>query len=300
MMKQESFRTSILATALFYLIAGVPPLCATIFVSVIPYASNWQTTYNAFAIQESFEQLTLAPGLSITLNGNAFTTSQTYGGLPQLYDPAQPSPFAGPQLNNPWDGTKMVTNYGYDASRPAGFNWNNAWAPTLSSAAQRITFNFAGGASQIGIGLSNFQSENPASPDTSWTNHRLYVNGIPLSQDIEALAGASWTPGGDFRNGYLVITTTDATVINSVGFQNLNMPGGVSEGLNFDALGFTPVPEPSIAGPLTVAGSLLVMGARRPSSGCKRHGNCMVVGLLPALLASVIWLFQTPVAGFAN
>src|SRR5215471_9114334 len=192
----------------FCLGVSAPSLRASIFVSIIPYSSNWQSTYNAFAAKESFEHLALAPGLSITLQGGAFPAPQTYSSLPQLYDPAQPSPVVGPQLNNTWDGTNMVTNFGYDPSLPAGANWLNAWVPNISSAAQRITFNFAAGVTELGIGLSNFQSTNPPSPGFSWTNHRLYVNGIPLAQDIETLGGANWTPGADVRNGYLVVTTT--------------------------------------------------------------------------------------------
>jgi hypothetical protein len=258
-MKLKSVSSAILASIGLFC---TPSLRATVFVSVIPYSSNWQNTYNAFGVQESFENLTLAPGLSITLDGNAFPAPQTYSSLPQLYDPAQPSPVDGPQLNNTWAGTRMVTNFGYDSARPSAANWLNAWAPAISSAAQRITFNFSGGVTQLGIGLSNFQSVNPPSPDASWTNHRLYINGIPLSQDIETLAASDWTPGANVRNGYLVVSTTGGTVVNSIGFQNIDTPGGVSDGLNFDTLGFTPVPEPPTTSLLLSAGGLLALCAR--------------------------------------
>ena len=88
--------------------------------------------------------------------------------------------------------------------------------------------------------------DEPSLPEFPITNHLLLINGVPLSQDLETLAGANWTPGIDVRNGYLTVTATGGTVINSVGFENINpTASGVNDGLGFGALGFTAVPEPT-------------------------------------------------------
>ena len=140
----------------------------------------------------------------------------------------------------------MVTNFGYDASKPNGQNWINSWAPAVSDASTQITFNFSQGVTSLGIGLSNFQSTNPASPDFPITDyHLLLINGVALPQDLETLAGTNWSPGIDVRNGYLTITATDGTVIHSVGFADINSADGFNDGLNFGALGYNAVPEPS-------------------------------------------------------
>lgn len=227
-----------------------PQARAAVVVQVVPYSSNWQTTYNAFATRLSFESLPLTPGLTITLQGGAFPASQTYASLPSLYDPTAANPIPGATFNaNTWDGTKMVTNFGYDPTKPAGTNWINFWGPTSPSSATRITFNFGNVAGKVGIGCSNFQSVSPPSSDSypSVTNHRLYVNGVAMPQDIETLAGVgNWISGGNVRNGYVVITATGGTVINSVGFETITpIFGNINDGMNFDALGFDGLTVPA-------------------------------------------------------
>jgi PEP-CTERM motif len=230
---------------------------AGVVVSVTPYSSNWQSTYNSFGVQENFGSTTLNPGLSITLQGGVFPSSQTYSSLPQLFDPTKVAggDFDGPFLNNTWGSTYMVTNFGYDASKPSGQNWINSWGPGISDEASQITFNFSQGVTSVGIGLSNFQSTNPAAPDFPITNHLLLINSVALSEDLETLAGANWSPGIDVRNGYLIVTATAGTVIHSLGFEDINpSPSGFDDGLNFGALGYTAaaIPEPN---------SLILLGA---------------------------------------
>jgi hypothetical protein len=238
--------TAALLVALTLLSGGAAH--AQFSVSVIKYTSNWLTTYNAFPSQESFESASLISGLSITVDGNLYPSPETYTTLPHLYNPNVAAPVAGPFNANVWVGTFMVTNFGYDPSKAIGSRWLNNWAPQAFSSAKRITFNFAGGAAMVGMGLSNFQSTSPPSSDAfpSITNHRLVVNGTALSPDLEAMAGANWVSGGNVRNGYLVVTATGNTPINSLGIDNINIfAGQLYDGLNIDALGFTSFTTPT-------------------------------------------------------
>jgi hypothetical protein len=234
---------------------------AGVVVSVTPYSSDWQSIYNGFAVQESFESTALTAELSISLEGGAFPSPQTYTSLPQLFDPTKVpgGRLDGPFLHNTWDGKHMVTNFGYDASKRSGKNWTNSWGRMVSDSAQQITFNFSQGVTSLGIGLSNFQSTNPASPHFPITNHLLMINGVALPQDLETLAGANLSPGIDVRNGYLTIVATNGSVIDSVGFYDIHPRDGFNDGLNFDALGYNAVPEPSGLA-LLGAGMLCVLG----------------------------------------
>jgi hypothetical protein len=264
----------LIVTLAISLAGSTLPVQGGVIVSVTPYSSTWQSTYDSFAVQENFGSTTLTTGLSITLQGGAFPSSQTYTSLPQLFDPTKVAggEFDGPFLHNTWGSTYMVTNFGYDASKPSGQNWINSWGPAISDSASQITFNFNQGVTSVGIGLSNFQSTNPPSPDFPITNHLLLINGVALSEDLETLAGANWSPGIDVRNGYLTVTATGGTVINSLGFEDINpSPSGFNDGLNFGALGYTAIPEPSSLVLLGV-GVLGIFGysQTRYRHGCKQ------------------------------
>lgn len=221
------------------LIALCPPNArAGMVVTNTPYADDWQSIYQGFGVQEGFEDTTLAPGLSITLDGHAFPSPQTYSSLPGLFDPADPLSYSFPQAGGPfpndlWEGQYMVTNYGYDANLPSGQNWVNKWHPNMLNLSQRFTFNFESGVSSLGMGLSNFQID-----------HTLYINGVAQPTLLEELAGPGWIYGVNKRNGYVTITATEGEVIYSVGIENF----GDFDGMNIDALGYDPVnavPEPA-------------------------------------------------------
>ena len=216
--------TAALLTALILFPGGAAR--AQFSVSVIKYTANWQSTYNAFPNQESFEATSLTPGLSITVDGNLYPSAETYTTLPHLYNPNVVAPVAGPFNANVWVGTYMVTNFGYDPTKVIGSRWLNNWAPQAYSSAKRITFNFAGGAAMVGVGLSNFQSTSPPSSDSypSITNHRLVVNGVALSPDLETMAGTNWVSGGNVRNGYVVVTATGGLNIDALGFSSFSSP----------------------------------------------------------------------------
>jgi len=84
-------------------------------------------------------------------------------------------------------------------------------------------------------------------------------NGVALPQDLETLAGSNWSPGIDVRNGYLTVTATAGTVIQSVGFSDINAPGGLYDGLNFGALGFTSQSVPESSGLILLGTGVLGM-----------------------------------------
>jgi hypothetical protein len=164
---------------------------------------------------EDFEDTTLISGLSIAYTGNGFNQTQT--GLVQTLD------FS---FDASWDGKSVTSNDPNNNVPPdSGVPW-----------AQITTFKFAQGATIIGIALSGFQSTNPPS-DFPITNHRLYINGVAFSSDIEALAGTNWTSARSLRNAYLRIDAGAGEVINSVGFENISG----NDFLHFDHLALRPL-----------------------------------------------------------
>jgi len=182
---------------------------------------------------DSFESTTLLPGLSITLSGGVPTTTET--NLPALFNGDTFSAFT---TNQAWDGVNSVTN-------AIGNAPNSAFSP--NNIANLTTFNYAPGTTAFGLGLSNFQSINPASPFFPITQHDLIVNGVNLGT-LETLAGNNWT-AGIVRNGYLLITDAGGS-ITSVGIMNVNQPPPQQDFLMFDHLAVAPgnsapVPEPS-------------------------------------------------------
>jgi len=198
-------------------------------------------------VKDTFETTTLIPGLSIVLTGTALNA--TWNSLPGLYNTTA-DPFA---TNNAWDGPNVVTNLK-----------NNAIGQSIRS--DVITFDYAPGAFSFGIGLSNFQSTSPPSPQFPITNHDLLINGVDVGS-IEALAGANWTPGL-VRDAYLRIDATGGSVIDSVGFKNL-VTGG-TEGLLFDHLAVEPAFTPEPATGWLVLGVLLAVADFRMSRGKAR------------------------------
>jgi hypothetical protein len=162
-----------------------------------------------------FSTVTFPSGVSMVLSGGGEPTT-TWNELPVLYDqntlPSECYNFAGianlgiASWWGPYAATNLVTNQFISCNSPAG-------------AAQTATFNITPGASSFGIGLANFQSTSPASPEFPVTQHELFINGNDMGV-LETLAGANWTPGITL-NAYLRITATGKDVITSVGFENL-------------------------------------------------------------------------------
>jgi hypothetical protein len=105
--------------------------------------------------------------------------------------------------------------------------------------------------------MGNFQS---LGGPIAITNHELFVNGIDEGE-LEALAGANWTPGLE-RNAYLRIDATGSSTITSVGIENLTG----QDVLMLDHLAVLPaaasVPEPRMQW-LVLAGLLAGLAAWR-------------------------------------
>ena len=126
-------------------------------------------------LEDTFETTTLIPGLGITLSGSVPST--TWNALPSTFNPITQGD--GFETNTQWDGTDVVDN---------GTNnqlHNNPWASV-------ITFNYAAGATSFGIGLSGFQSTNPAGAFPI-TNHELFINGMDIGT-IETLPAQTGPP----------------------------------------------------------------------------------------------------------
>jgi hypothetical protein len=243
---ESTLRTRCAALGVLLLITAWSAHAALIFtyLPASTFNSNTATMDAALGVTgyaiENFETTALLSGLSITLSGNLATA--TYPPLPNLYDVTL-DPFA---TNNEWAGTKVVTNL-----QGNQIGTSQRW--------DSITFTYAPRTTSFGIGLSNFQSTNPAAPQFPITNHTLFVNGVAQGT-LETLAGSNFTPGL-VRNVYIRIDATGGTVINSVGFQNI-VSGG-SDGLLFDHLAVvaTTTPDPSTL--LLVSGATLVCAFRR-------------------------------------
>lgn len=194
-----------------------------------------------FAI-EDFEDTTLLSGLSYTLED---TATVTFDALPATFDATSSSPFN----NDFWDGENVLIS-----------TFDNATDDYPGSAAQTVTFDFDGGATSFGIGLSNFQSLDGG---LAVTDHEVFVNGVSygLLEDL-----AAWNSPGWGRNLYLRIDATDGDILNSVGFRNVNQPLANPDTMVFDhaAVQFAApvVPVPSAAA-LGLVGLGLVRVVRR-------------------------------------
>jgi hypothetical protein len=172
---------------------------------------------------DDFETATLIQGLTIQLSGGVADT--TFTSLPGLFNQTDCGTLTE---NQAWDGNNTATN-------ATGNLPNSCTIP--NNVATNITFNYALGTTSFGIGLSNFQSINPASPSFPITNHELFVNGVDMGV-LETLAGTVWTPGLK-RNAYLRIDGVNGSLITSVRFQNLSI-SAEPDFLMFDHLAVRP------------------------------------------------------------
>ena len=200
---------------------------------------------------EDFEDTQLIECLSIHFSGNIQTPVTYQGQLPHVYDPATASNaggLGGPFFNNTWDGQFALTNGGHGSGMP-GNDWDFDFA-------DMVEFEFSSPLRGFGIGLSNFQSLGGPSP---LTDHELIINGNSWGL-LESLT--DWQPGVDVRNLYVSITATDDDNLNSIAFRNING----EDGLAFDKLAVSKIPEPSTIGCLFWS-AVCILGQRRRSAG---------------------------------
>ena len=148
---------------------------------------------------EDFEDTTLIDGLTINYSGNGYNITRNT--LARTLT-----------LGAPWDGTSVGSN-DPENNIPPG---TDVPLPTVT------TFNFAHPSPSVGIGLTSFQSVDPPSDAFPITNHRLYINGVPMPGTLESLAGANWTASWLGRNVYLRVDAAPGETISSIGFENIS------------------------------------------------------------------------------
>ena len=161
---------------------------------------------------EDFEDTNLLPNLRVEINNLG-----TKNVLDNTFDPLT-DPFGNAFVGGNWDGSNVLLNTTDNLSRPYGD----------ASGWEVITFHIAGGATAVGFGMKQVQ-----------TDVMLVVNGQPLG-GLLSIGGL--TQGSD-RNGYLIVSTdTGDALITSVSIDN-TLSGSSGDGYSFDHLSFTvPIP----------------------------------------------------------
>lgn len=244
-----------LAACVVLSLLATAPLSAGYVINIYPvsdYSTNTGLMNTTLGISgdtiDDFETTTLTAGLTITMSGGVTTT--TLSSLPALLNANAYSPSVGDN----WDGPSVLINNPYNQLTSV---------TNPSNIASLITFNYAAGTTQFGVGLSNFQS--PDSPVYPITDHDLYINGVDQGS-LESLAGANWTPGLG-QNGFLVITATNGSSITSMGLQDDNTTV-INDVMVFDHLAINTgaasvAPEPASFLLLPVGAGLLYRVLRR-------------------------------------
>jgi hypothetical protein len=221
------------ALALFAWSAGSAQAAGTIAVTP---ASSWGATdaamgLNPGSVIEDFEDTTLAAGLSVTVGNGAGGYGPT-ATLPRTFDP-RPTGLGGDDAfgnafynfcgstacSSLWDGSHVLLNT----------NNNNSMNYGTTVPWSDVTFNFAGGAMQVGFSLQ--QNESPIN---------VYVNGAFFG----TLPGAS----GGGRNAYYRFDITPSTGPGdawTAPMTTMTLDGTTGDAWTIDHLAFTAaVPEP--------------------------------------------------------
>lgn len=189
------------------------------------------------AMVEDFEDTTLMSGLQVQASASSSGSYGPTGTLPQVFDPfADPNgnafstyPCGNASCSSLWDGTHALINTGNNQS--AWYGSTSAWGD--------ITFNFAGGATQVGFSLH--QNEHDVN---------VYLNG----DFFTTLAG-----GGGGRTGYFRIDVSGL----SAPITSMKLDGTIYDAWVVDHLAVTQaVPEPG-SWALMAAGLAALAGLAR-------------------------------------
>lgn len=164
-----------------------PRSAAAIPITVTSIAPGGEDVAIAGMLVESFEDVNLVPGLSVTFSvwrnsANVITANPpvTYAGtLPGVWT-ASVSGFPA----NPWDGTRALVN-------GSGHTWAYPFAAS-------VELQFNPPRTAVGFGLSNIQTD----AGSAFTTHTLWVNGVSQGP-LEDLPG--WVSSVFGRNRYLLV-----------------------------------------------------------------------------------------------
>jgi len=192
---------------------------------------------------EDFEDVNLLPTLTVqTTNPNSGPT----GTLPKIYLDG-----SGSFFNNTWDGSHALVNTSTNDIWHGGPGEN-----LLNLIAERVTFDLTDAARSFGVGLGNFQAE--------LVDHALLVNGVEVAGALENFS--DFTSGTNLRNGYLRIDAEPGESILSVAIEtraNGTQTPVADDGLIFDHVAISQVPEPSTLGLLSILAILGLATCRR-------------------------------------
>lgn len=180
--------------------------------------SVWPRTDAAIGVTgfviESFEDLTLAPGLRIGLVSSPLSST-----LPAAFNPATDDSAGNVFLGGVWDGSNVLLNQAANDVPACGYNCGG-WGGILIEIAAGTT----------GIGFSVQQLDGSLS---------LFANG-----SATAFATLNLGAAGSFRNGYVRIDATGGDTIETL----LLRSAIAGDGYTIDYLAFAPnvdpVPEP--------------------------------------------------------
>lgn len=187
---------------------------------------------------EDFEDLTLASGLqiSVTSGNGGYGPSST---LPNTFNPFTDSTHGSAfQLGGggAWDGTRGLINT----------RTNREFPYTESASWGFVGMHFSSPAASVGFSVQQMD-----------LNAELWIDGV-LQGAMATLAG--WSVNGQ-RQGYLRIDATGSDTISQITIRN-GLNGDFRDGIMFDHLAFSPVPEPASIVALGL-GALIAVRRRR-------------------------------------
>ncbi|MBK6735188.1 MAG: hypothetical protein IPG61_14145 [bacterium] len=167
---------------------SVPGSATAIPITVTSIAPGSEDGAIAGMLVESFEDVNLVPGLSITFSVWRNSANQVTANPPVTYTGTLPGVWTASVAgfpSNPWDGTRALVNGN-----------GHMWAYPFAAS---VELQFDPPRTTVGFGLSNVQTD----AGSAFTSHTLWVNGVSQGR-LEDLPG--WVSTVSNRNRYLLVT----------------------------------------------------------------------------------------------